>query len=403
MLEKYYIINQAVGVNIHIMQNGVLQISACQVVVENNQLSFEKKVIDLVNIEELKKHFPAKSFVSLNLSGKGILQKQLERTEKINQHNFSKVLPNGNIDDFYIQNFISGGQSFVSVIRKTEADKWISHFKELGFIPLQFSFGPFPVNNIIPQLNIYDNMLTFNGHCIEFDEKSNWSTYNYSETAVTTFSLKVDSEVIDEKLLVAYAAAFQLISASKVELVKAAIPALDDEFSKLLDKKKFQVKSAMILCVLFTLLLINFVLFSWFNSSNAKLAEQVSRSTQSNVDIQTINDQLKQKEKLLRDLGWESGINKSALVDQLASILPEEVTWNEISVDPINVASSRIQKSLMFFDRQIRITGTSEKIIPVNEWIARVKTKPWVKNIQMDSYTYNSELNTGQFTVIVIY
>jgi Tfp pilus assembly protein PilN len=129
----------------------------------------------------------------------------------------------------------------------------------------------------------------------------------------------------------------------------------------------------------------------------------VSRSTQSNVDIQTINDQLKQKEKLLRDLGWENGINKSALVDQLASLLPEEVTWNNISVDPIDAVSSRTQKSLIFFDRQIRVTGTSEKIIPVNEWIARVKTKPWVKNVQMDSYTFNSELNTGQFTVIINY
>src|ERR1700749_1490280 len=150
MLEKYYRINQAVGVSIHVLQSGSLQISACRVTVENNQLSFEKKIIDLVNIEELKKHFPARSFVALNLSGKGILQKQVERTEEIDQRNFSKILPNGNMDDFYVQNFISDSQSFVSVIRKAEADKWIKQFNKLEFIPLQFSLGPFPVNNIIP-------------------------------------------------------------------------------------------------------------------------------------------------------------------------------------------------------------------------------------------------------------
>src|ERR1700743_187105 len=134
MLDEYYRINQAVGISIHILQNGSLQINACQVAVENNHLNFDKKIIDLANIGELKKHFPARSIILLNLSGKGILQKQVERAEKINQHNFSKILPNGNMDDFYTQNFISGSQSFVSVIRKGEADKWISEFTDLGFI-----------------------------------------------------------------------------------------------------------------------------------------------------------------------------------------------------------------------------------------------------------------------------
>jgi hypothetical protein len=48
------------------------------------------------------------------------------------------------------------------------------------------------------------------------------------------------------------------------------------------------------------------------------------------------------------------------------------------------------------------VTGKSERIIPVNEWIARVKTQKWVKNVQLDSYTFSNELNTGQFTVLLI-
>jgi len=155
--------------------------------------------------------------------------------------------------------------------------------------------------------------------------------------------------------------------------------------------------------VFFILLLVNFCLFSWLNSSNVRLTEQVSRSAQSTDDIQKINEEVQQKEGLLKVLGWEGNINKSALVDQIASLLPPEMSWKEVAVDPVNLADSRQQKQIVFYTRKIRVMGTSEKIIPVNEWIARIKTRAWVKNVQLDSYTFNSELNTGQFSIVIDY
>src|ERR1700722_5681032 len=171
MLEQYYRINEATGVSIALLPDGDIAISACSVAIQNNQLDFEKKVTDLNKAVELTKHFPPKSIVALNLSGKGVLHKQIEKTAEINQNNFSKILPNGNIEDFYVQNFISGGQSFVSVIRKADADKWISLLKSLGFVPLTLSFGPFPVQNILKQLNEYGNEIVFNGHTITRNEQ----------------------------------------------------------------------------------------------------------------------------------------------------------------------------------------------------------------------------------------
>src|ERR1700730_14314143 len=161
MLEQYYRINEAIGISIAIDASGNTAINACSVAIANNQLSFWKKVTELSTVEDLTKHFPAKSIVAFNLSGKGILLKQLERTEEISQNNFNKILPNTSIEDFYVQNFLSGSQSFVSVIRKVEADKWINQLKELGFVPMMLSLGPFPVQNIIAQLNVYGNELIF--------------------------------------------------------------------------------------------------------------------------------------------------------------------------------------------------------------------------------------------------
>src|SRR5258707_12949151 len=108
MLEQYYRISEAIGVSIDIDAGGNTAIYGCSVTIANNQLNFGKKITDLSAVEELAKHFPAKSIVAFNLSGKGILLKQLEGTEEINQNNFNKILPNASIEDFYVQNFISG-------------------------------------------------------------------------------------------------------------------------------------------------------------------------------------------------------------------------------------------------------------------------------------------------------
>jgi len=403
MLDQYFRINEATGVCISIGQDGVIAVNACSVSIHNDKLDFDKKLTDISSIEELSKDLPAKTIIALNLSGKGVLQKQLEKVQEIDQNNFSKILLNANIEDFYVQNFTSGDQSFVSVIRKTEADKWISQLTTAGFAPLMLSLGPFPVQNILQQLNIYSNEVIFYGYTIQRNDQLEWVSCQYNESVISEFALKVESESIDEKLLISYAAAFQLVLANKIELIEAGVPALKIKLKQLLDDKKLKVQTSLILCVFFVLLLANFFWFSWLNSNNAKLADQVSRSVQSTEDIQKINDDVQQKETLLKVLGWEGSINKAALIDQVASLLPREITWKEAAIDPIDIPESRTQKYVVFTNGKIRIVGNSKKIIPVNEWIARIKTKSWVKNVQLDSYTFDSELNTGQFIILIDY
>jgi Tfp pilus assembly protein PilN len=403
MLETYYRINRAAGVSIQLLQDGNVRIDACSVRVEDNRLDFEKKLTGLVAAGALTGHFPAKTYLALNLYGKGILQKRLEKTVVIDQNSFSQILPNADFADFYVQNFISGEYSFISVIRKTEADKWIAQLQAQGWIPLSLSLGPFPVQNIISQLNVYDSELVFNGHLVRRDEKSDWISYQYQETARSPFPLKIESEPVPEELLMAYAAVFQLILAAQLNLVQAMVPALAAELGKTTDDQKFKARGVVLLMGLFVLLLVNFLAFSWLNASNAKLDDRLSRSAQNTNDLQSINDQVKNKETLLKSLGWDGGVNKSVLTDQLAALLPDEISLREITINPVDPALSRVQKSIQFMDGRIRVTGNAGKILPVNEWIARIKTKKWVKNIQLDSYSYNNELNTGQFTLFIDY
>jgi Tfp pilus assembly protein PilN len=403
MLEQYYRINEATGVSINLLPDGSLRMDCCSVSVKDNQLEILKKQTGLSSAEELGRQLPEKTYIALNLYGKGILHKQVENVGQIDQQNFSQVMPNATFADFYIQQFNSGSRSFISVIRKTEADRWIGQLRQYGLIPVSLSLGPFPVEQVMGQLNFYDADVHFDGHVIKRDEQQQWSAYQYQEGATPAFAIKIATELIDEKLVLPYAAAFQLVLADRVTPLQAGVPALSAVYENVVSQKKFRVKGFLILAVFFVLLLVNFLALSFLNTSNNQLTEQVSRFTQSSSDMEGINDKIKDKEALLHNLGWDGGINKSILVDQLAGLLPAEVSWKEIVINPVDNTVSRVQKTLQFKDRQLRILGISQKIIPVNEWIARCRALKWVKDTQLDSYTYNTELNTGQFTVIITY
>jgi len=400
-LNQYYRLNQVAGIHIHMDSDGQ-RIQLCAVEASGNQLSITKKAADLTSMGQIKQQLPEKTMIALNLSGKGMLQKRIDRVEAIDQNTFNKVLPNAKQEDFYVQNFVSGEYSFVSVIRKAEADKWINQLKDLTFQPLLLSLGVFPVENIVPQLNVYESEITVNGYRVQRNEKGDWIDVKFTGES-SAFSYKLASEKIDDRLIIPYAAAFGLVMHNQLDPIHSDAEDLNKTFQSKLSNQKLKVQAAVILTIIFTLLLANFIALSWLNSSNRALTEQLGKYTETNTNEQEIADRIKEKETLLHQLGWDGGINKSVLIDQVSSMMPSEITLLDIAVNPIDIAGSRVQKTTVFYDRKILITGNSEKVIAVNEWIARIKTKFWVKNTQLENFAFNNELNTGQFTLSINY
>ncbi|WP_426672071.1 hypothetical protein ACPPVU_12650 [Mucilaginibacter sp. McL0603] len=402
-LEPYYRISTVAGISMHLGNDGNAGIDLCTVSANRNELDFTKKATGLTKIEQILEHVAVKTTVSLNLSGKGVLEKRVDKMELIDQDSFGKILPNAKLDDFYVQNFISGEYSFVSIIRKTDADRCITRLKEMGLTPLSLSLGPFPLTHILSQLNIYDKDIIVNGHLITRGENGIWLDHQFNETAVASFPYKISSETIDERLIVPYAAAFQLVMVDRLDPIRAEVVELDHELETKITTNRLKVQGIILLLLLFILLLINFVIFSTLARSNAQLSLQAGRFVQDTSNSANIRAGIKNKEMLLDSLGWEKDIKKSVLIDQLMALMPEDILMKEVSIEPIDAGRNHSQRNLEFVGRTIRLTGTTEKIIPVNEWMARIKTRSWVKIVQMDSYTYNNELKTAQFILTVNY
>jgi hypothetical protein len=124
--------------------------------------------------------------------------------------------------------------------------------------------------------------------------------------------------------------------------------ALNTALEKHIADKKFRVKVFALLVAFFVLLLINFLIFSSLNSSNTELSERLRFTAHNTSNLQEIDEQVKSKERLLKDLGWDGGVNKSKLLDNLAALLPADVAWTEVNINPIDQLTSRAEKKVAF-------------------------------------------------------
>ncbi|WP_121810193.1 hypothetical protein [Mucilaginibacter kameinonensis] len=402
ILDRFYEIKQAGGLALTIRKDGNPSADYCQVALEGKNLSLEKKITGL-EFQELGKQISSAVPLSINISGRGVLYKQLDRAAEITSANFSVVLPNADMDDFYVQHFPSGNYSFVAVIRKAEADKWLDLIREQGLFPLMLSLGPFPTDHILPQLNIYNEEIIFGGIKIERSENKHWEKLSFNDSFQAIYAIKVENEVLDQQLIVAYGTAFQLLFAGKLDQVKTNVPDLELAFSRLISHRKFKAKGMIVLAIFFVLLLANFMWLSSLNAENTRLAAEVSTSARTSTDLQALTDQIRQKESLLIALGWDSGINKSGLIDQAMALMPAELTLKQIDINPVNATAGHGFGGLKFQDRKMLIRGESAQVIPVNEWVARLKSKKWVKGVELESYNFSNELNTGVFTITLSY
>jgi hypothetical protein len=402
-LAKFIHIDQCIGACITLLANGALSVDACNVTRRDGKLNINQKIPACSSLSELFKLLPSKSIVALNISGRGVVNKQDKLAGSDEEIQFDKILPGANPADFYMQRFISGNNIFSSVVRKSEADKLLDAFTSAGFKTVMLSLGPFPADVILNQLNSYGEDLVFNGHQIKYDEDQQWLSYSYNPHKTAQFPFKADMEIILERMILPYAAAFQIILTRKIEPVRVEVPQLQSKLTGLLDAIKLKITGALILAIFFILLAANTFLFSWLFTDNDRLAAQLSRFSRDTEDAREIEKRVNRDEFFLKELGWDGGINKSMLIDRVAALLPEGISWKEVSINPVDLQKSRQDKVVSFIERRLCISGNAAAVLDVNEWIARVKTMAWVKNARLESYTYNNELNTGQFKVLLDY
>ncbi len=403
MISRFYRFEQVTGLTVTLYKERPAGFAACSVRRQGDTLEITGEKTG-GGIPDLKGNgFDSKYPVCLNLTGKGILYREMPAEQEINASSFGSILPGAILSDFYLQSFVSGTKKFVAVVRKSDADKWITELADAGFMVLLLIIGPFAFEPVRHQMNFYDREIVFYENRITLGNDDAWETFAFQQDLHASFKIKIGVREIHERFLLPYAAAMQLIMLEKIHPEHAAVPVLDNNLLRARKDRKLKVWVVMVLLFFFLVLLVNAFLFSWLYKSNERLAESLQVSAQNISNNQDLAVKLKEKQALLQDMGWDDDANRAVMIDRLFSLLPGNVIITEIVLNPLTSTPGKIDKGLEFDNRKINVYGLSGQVTVVNEWIARIKTLKWVKGIELKTYTYNSAIQNGQFSIMINY
>lgn len=391
------------GAEVNLQQDGVCSLRLVKLSLAKKLIQIDAKKEYSGTLDEVVAENKITGPLAITLTGKGILIKKTARLEVISEQNLQHLFPQMKLEEFYIQHFPAAEQSFIAVVRKEIADAVVSTLKKHGIEILILSLGPFVVDQVIAQINSYDGSLRFDGHQILMNEVKVWQNYTYSPAVKAPFPLKIDIELMPEQFLLAYATAFQLILNDRLDLISVEAPEIKQNLIELSSKLKFTKYGSFMLVFFFVLLMINFLMFSSYNSSNQELMNRAGQKSSVFENRQKLEEEVKIKESKVQKLGWNRGYPYAYICDQIGQTVPKEIKLEEIQVNTLFAGNSSLIKEAQAANGSIRVKGQTSSVYAINDWIYILKEKNWIKNVQLEKYTADDQKQAQVFTIYLSY
>ncbi len=389
------------GVEIHALPDGTYKLRSCEITLEKQELTIGKRNEDS-ELKSFLAKLPKDNPVALTLTGKHVLNKKIAGTDDWQPGMLSAVFPDLKVEQFYIQYFKGLKDSWVAIVRKDIADELIRGIKAAGLKALALNLGPFPVAPVLRQLNNYNNQIVFDGHRIAYNQEQQWAGYSYIPGDQAEFPLKIGIESIQQQHLLAYSTAFNLALHEVLPEHGVLAHAIQEELAEFKEEKKFKHRGLVFLISLFMLLLINFLLFQYYQGQNETLLSRVNRSAASTEQLEDKESAIRKNEVLLGDLHWNKGFSMAWLADQIGQTVPSSVLLHELSINPQKVKKSSTE-NVQYEVGNIVVRGQTSDLKQVNNWIYELQDKDWVKQVELKNFSVADEEGRQQFTLNIRY
>ncbi|KKO90748.1 hypothetical protein AAW12_14470 [Sphingobacterium sp. Ag1] len=400
-IKEKYRLNTCVGVSLR-QDSAGLSIRCCKVKLEKDQLEIEDtwEVDDWELITNNKyKDTP----VALHLDSRQILIKETTPMD-LDEERLKSIFPSYDADRFYHGQLQGESKQWVAFVRKDYIVEMIDRFAVSGYQVIKVFIGPFVLDAILGQINSYGDAYTFDGHSIRISaENKQWQEYRYGQEFESRFALKIGDHPIKAQYVTAYATAFSTLMADYIPEYGLFSPKVEEQRQSWLEKQKFKVNLVILVAVFFILLLVNTVLFSHYYQENMVLRDRVSSQQSTVQDLGKLEGGIKNNEQLLAELGWNGGVSKAWLLDQIGYSIRQftQISLAQIQVNP---QSKGLGNTVIQQADQIIIKGNSPTLEMLNLWLRELKNNPWIAKVSIEEYGNKQQDETmDAFTIKINY
>ena len=314
-----------------------------------------------IGFEKLKIHLPFELPIHLVINGNEIIHKTFDSDEQPDDDStlLQKVLPNANINDFYIQHQIKENKTFVSVVRKNVLDTLLSELKRHGWKVISCSIGTFFIQTIVPLIE--------------------------SQSSIPKLSTT------------SFAAAFQFFLPD-IETTNTNIDSIKENGEEYKHKRIFRFAAKYLMVSFVGILILNYLLLIYYSNKKEHLIAAASNMSWTS-QYEILQTELKEKEEFISATGLLEKSATSFYADQLSFDLPPSIGLVELVIYPVIKKAGDFDDEISFTSKTLNIKGVCNQTIELNKWITLIKMKGWVKKITLLNYIKKSMGDNGEFNI----
>ncbi|UII80127.1 hypothetical protein [Flagellimonas sp. CMM7] len=325
------------------------------------------------DFDEIKKEIKTNVPIILNFSGKGIISKKT----RANGNYIKEVLFNGNPDDFYIYTVFQNAHNFVSICRKEVIDEQIHKFEKTKYKTIDYSIGPYVAclgKSMFKEdvLRLDDGELIFaNGNITDHVRRT-------KESLVVKY--KVGNNNLDGNEIV-------LLSSLLNNLYPSDIIDYDNELlsANLNDqklKKVFDYCSVGTLALFLLTLLGSYMLLGHYNEKYVEYEKGLYHFNDNYSQIKKMEEDLINKRFIVENSGVLNKNFISFYINEIASSVPEGILLGNLKVNPL-LKKVKGSEPISIGTNIILIEGETNNSFYLNQWVKKLKTKPWTNKIEI--------------------
>ena len=389
-------IREICGIENHINTDDTQCFQFCILKKQKNNVQLQSSQTSINNFAELSANLDEKIPIALAINGKGILHKKLKALPKNPTEILSQVLPNANKKDFAFQVHKALDGYWISIIRRAGLIQIIEQYKANGLHVVSIQLGAFVIEPILSLLtNSQSELLTAQEILqIKNQKIENFSTKQHSNLQ----NYELSGEAVSSHLLVSFGAAFSYLISHQSDFYNfPTINYLKENFQyQQLIKKVGSVG----LVTLLTLLIFNFMAFSWLNKTVESQNIQLSFHQLQLQQLDSLQLQHQEKEQFFKQNNILQNSKTSWYADQIAASIPEGISLSQLNIFPTPKKSFSQESKMIFEQHKIQIKGSSQRAIQLNLWIKQLKKMDWIKEVTLMPYQETRE-GIGSFELVL--
>ncbi|WP_272149606.1 hypothetical protein [Tenacibaculum aiptasiae] len=359
-----------------------------------NVLNVSKKKNELVitnrnqykTPKEVLTSFKTQKHSYLIINNQQVLSKKVNIFDEDERLVLRNTFPNIVLDDFYYEMYSNNESTFVAICRKNYVDELIKKYQKLKISIIGFSLGNLSVQQLLP---FYERSLYTSNAYVTINNKR-VEEISKLEVQEETYSIN-DLSIANNEVL-------GLAGVLSVFFNKSIFQkGLEEQNSRLLkdftSKKLFDISLKAGLGFLFVVLLINFVLFSSYNSKVNELNEHVVLNKTQKEFLLRLKKEIAQKEKVVKSLETASLSNVSRYLDIIAQEIPNTILLKELKYQPIK-SQVKKDKPILADEKNILVKGITKSNEDFLRLVSNLKKNDWVENITIIKYGKEKTANS---------